>query len=351
LVNVLFGIPFWIGWVFLLVLFAWAVFGIEQVSIGADGVHYRVSALVTLRRRHFPLEEIRGISEISTYRVDKTRHLESAYSLKLATLSTPLIIFQGLDAMERAWLLERIHAHLQGLLPGLATPLVQKESDASEVEVLRAEASPVAPPAENAIRLREEWDRTEFLRRRPFSLALLGVITSTSLFWNSIVGIFIFQLTREFNLFLFLFLIPFEVVGAGMVLSWCAVLLAPVTAERWTIGAGEVAARFSILGMGWSSRFDVGELDRIELRKNARSRVSWYPRGAWEDPREKPYTLVLVGGEGLDLLAIDDLTEGECRWLGSRFGALLKDSLPKQKPGRVAPAPASEVLWDRELDA
>jgi len=350
------GTGFGVSWIVLVGVLLWACFGVERLGLGPEGLHYRSSALVTFKERLIPLDEIRGISEHSSTTVTEDGETQTTLGLRLVTWGTPLLFLQGVEARERLWVAERLRDQFQRLLPGKTIPWLKKESfEAERLPLLR---STPEPPSDSAIRLRPAWDQTEFIRSGKLGLAHLAWLGFAAIFWNSILGGFLVALMREFNWFLLVLLVPYGVIGAGLVVGFGAVLLAPFRIERWTIGPSEIAARYSIHGVVRTCRIDVADLGRIDLRKNARSRwwhslLGWWERqvGCWErQAADRPYTLVLVGKEEQDLLAVDDLTEGEGQWMGCQLRERLRGSLPKPATQDYPPGSADALLWDRELD-
>ena len=57
-----------------------------------------------------------------------------------------------------------------------------------------------------------------------------------------------------------------------------------------------------------------------------------------------------VGQGGDDLLAIDDLTEGEALWMGGRVSELLEDSLSKAGTHQLPATAVHDPSWDHDLD-
>ncbi len=165
------------------------------------------------------------------------------------------------------------------------------------------------------------------------------------MFWNGIVGIFVLQLIEKFQWFLFLFMIPHEIIGVRIFAEWLATLCRPFRAERWVIGSSEVQARLSFCGLGRTRRWDPHELGHIELRENAGGPKRFFTFDG--HAAEVDCALALVGHQGEDMFRIDALTEGEARWLGGEFCSLLKGCL--KEPATVPQA--VESLYDPWLDS
>ncbi|MCA1686427.1 MAG: hypothetical protein LC745_10725 [Planctomycetia bacterium] len=158
------------------------------------------------------------------------------------------------------------------------------------------------------------------------------------------MGVFALQLFRNFQRNLFLFLIPFEAIGLALFVSWVVTLTAPFRAEKRIVGRDGLAARVSVLGLGRTKRVGADEVGRIELRNDPRGRLASNNVSQGQD-NDTPYWLRFVGRDGLDLLVIASLTEGEARWIGGATCDTLQDSLPMD----VTP-PVPAALWDPELD-
>ncbi len=222
--------------------------------------------------------------------------------------------FMGIDSVRE----------IEKLLRKTLNPIDREATEpAVRVDVLKPERSIPDPPTDSTIRLNVGCDGTEFVRRCAFSLTALKsitFITFINLFWNGILGVFLMMLLKKFEWFLFFFLIPFEAVGLALLTAWLATLLAPFCVERWVIGSGEAATRFSFLGLGWTRRFEAKDLGRIELRKGALGRG---------EEIDAPCSLGFVSREGRDLLVADGLSEGEARWMGGVACNALKGWLPK----------------------
>jgi hypothetical protein len=57
-----FATPFLSFWVAAFAGMIYLFFGVETLRIGPDGIHYLVSAMIPLRRRSIPLDELTGIT-------------------------------------------------------------------------------------------------------------------------------------------------------------------------------------------------------------------------------------------------------------------------------------------------
>jgi hypothetical protein len=340
--HILFAIPFWASWVFVACVLARMLFGCESLRVGPDGLVYRSRAIVTLVERHVPLREIKGIAHYS--KVVDSESGRTEQGLRIETLGRPVRFAQGVASAEQSRLAETLQQQLQGLRPDWAKA-VTKET--AEVEVLRPERTLPGPPSDTRIRLRDDWDVKEFVRRGTFSFTALGGVTFINLFWNGVVSVFVMQLVKKFEWSLFFFLIPFEVIGFCMFLAWVAVLLAPFSCERWGISPLEITSRYSML----TKRIESQDIGRIELRKSSNCNKLRPSHSGQDEESETPYSLGLIDREGRDFLVIGKLTEGEARWMGGELCNSLKGSLPKDEKAMAPPATGPDPLFDRWLDA
>ena len=136
---------------------------------------------------------------------------------------------------------------------------------------------------------------------------------------SSIVSVFVLELRRDFQWFLFFFLIPFEVIGLAMFGAWFLALAAPGCRERWRFGWDEVRHRRSLFGIGWTRRYRAEPLSRIELEKRSAS------SGAGANPGRigltdsgGDYFLSFVSRDERIAFQIKGLTEGEARWIADK---------------------------------
>ncbi len=184
----------------------------------------------------------------------------------------------------------------------------------SLVEVLEPARQPLEPPSDCGYRLRQGFDGLHFEKRGRWSLAGIVALTLTNAFWNGIVGLFIWQLYREFQWFLCLFLVPFGLVGLVLMLLWIAALFAPAFLNVWSFGGYEISRSTSFFGFGGTRRYPVMSLDRIELYEYAPARPS---NGSAADTAGKlgDFSLSFVTRDGQELVEIKRLTEGEARWM------------------------------------
>jgi len=336
---ILFGIPFWSSWVFVLGLVIGLIFGFEELRLGPEGLEHRYGVLRWSRTRIVPLGEFLRITEYARVADSETGRVE--HGLKIETAGRPIRIGSGLDPDERTSLAERIHRHLETLAPGREIPcrLGNTWNGQAGVEVLNQDEA-VDPPSDCRLESYPEWDRLVIVRNGRLSLLGLAGVTFLVLFWDGIVGVFLLGLVTKFEWGLFFFLIPFEAIGIGLIVGWFAVLLAPFYTERWEVNTSGITRRASFLGIGRLREFAASEIAGVEMRRGQRE-SKWATKRNIRDEGDTPFSLAIVDAAGRDHFAIKNLTEGESRWIGSHFRSALPIGRPLQ---------ASPKLRDPQLD-
>jgi hypothetical protein len=328
--HILFSIPFLTAWVFVAALLLYLIIGFESLELGPDGLEYRWGLLgLVLGRRRVPREEIKKASSVRSY-VQHDEGSSIQYAVKVETLGRTLRFGQSIDEMESHWLVHLINKHLRMFGAVSKAPIEGFPSDSTYWRV-------------------DRWDTVEFRQRSRFDLATFFSLTFFCLFWNGIVGVFVLQLTRQFQWFLGLFLIPFVLIGFLVFLGWLGYFVVPLIVRRWVLGALEIEARNTFLGLGRTRRLDVSELGRVEFRKVAitgpGSNKSPAQSSTAED--DSPFAVALLDHEERERLVINRLTEGEARWIHRTFCDTYPNALARPL---LEAAPSTEGLWDREFD-
>lgn len=333
-----FGIPFWAAWFFVLAMLMSMLFRREKLVLEPAGATYTCWVLIPIQSRTIPLEELKSFGDY-----DKVVESESGRSesgLELVNTGRPLRIMAGLSSAELAWLNHQLNAHADGLRTDslrAASEIVDRadrhppaaDRGGELVEALRPEREAPQPPRDCEWEREDDFESFSFLNRGSFSLsALLGLLFINA-FWNGIVSVFVLTLWGVAPVEnppqgamwwgMFVFLIPFECIGLVMFGGLVLVLLEPIRRSRWRMLRNEVELRHSWLGLGRSWRWPVVQLDRIELRREdpdkgkTNQRISPRLRRAADDAG---YRLSLVTRENQELCTVDFLSEGEARWIG-----------------------------------
>jgi hypothetical protein len=326
--HVLFATPFLASWVFVALLVPYNLFGRESLRITRDGLHYEWGALIRAGRRGVPLDVVQRITRFSTAPDSDTGRRE--HGLKIETDGRPIRFAKGAQDEELRWLTDMIQRQLYAIRPGSAardlagstlvgTPSVRRPH--AVPESLELQSPPLEQPVECSLILSRSFQQTVLTRRtawRPL-LGGIGGLLFINLFWNGIVSVFVLQLIRKFQWFLFFFLIPFEAIGLVMLSILVVVLASPFMRTKWIFRPGEILQRVTVFGIGRTYTYQLSRLARLELR-SGRKRKKWAAGPTDdEDDGSSSHGLGLVNGDGSDLVEIGGLTQAEARWLGDEL--------------------------------
>jgi hypothetical protein len=349
----LFAIPFLAVGMFVFGELCGIIFGCSSLRIGSNGATLTRRVLPLRRKRHVPLDEIKGVTQYSAQiAMGRSGSSRTEFGLMIVTIGEPLRFAQGVEPAEIARLIELLEQHRQAftrrLYPGdrSTRPTVKRWDQPFP------ERTAVAPPSDSEIELVPDQDGMVFRRRYPLHLANLGITTYMNLFcWNGIVGVVVWFRIQKYHWSLFFFLIPLEVVGVYFLLDWLAALTSPWWRQEWAFGADRITRRFSIFGLGRTWDYDLQQFASVEIRKAGTVKKKPFSLRSTAEKVDRPFSLGLVSDGGADFLVVDELTEGEARWMESELRVLL-ELRPLKMSSRLVPVPdvTDTVLWDRELD-
>lgn len=318
--HILAAIPFLASWFFVFGILVWMLFGVERVRLGLEGLDYRTTALVGLSRRTVPRTELKGV------RADvRVRNKATEPCLTFETQGQPIHFAAGISEQEQRWLIERLNDYLNTLGPleapnGPGAASICKQIT-SPGEILQAAAIPLEPLSESRINVRYHADAVAFIWQGERSMSAMAGITFFNLFWNGIVGLFLYKQVQDWNWFLFFFMIPHEIIGLCIFALWLAALTAPAWRLTWTFGERQVTRHLSVsdadaivFNFSWSKRFDIRPPVRIELRRREEKKQSGSLWALLSHP-DGEYILSFRGEDAKKMPAIKHLTEGDGRWI------------------------------------
>jgi len=318
-----FGIPFWASWAFVAVVLANTLFGRHRVSLDPDGLasERRLPGMTT--RRFVPLSELRSVAA-RVFAVD-SEGSETA-GIEIGTLGRSLVIGTGLSAVERDWLADRLDRHRRRLQAAAG-----REQPA---EIDPGDCRTLPPPTDCAWSHQEDdFDGPLFLQRGHLDAAAVFGLLFVAVFWNGIVGVFVASLAgldraeaapRDAAWWgLFLFLIPFEVVGLAVVVGLLAAVLDPVRVTRWRFGRDAITrvTTWAGLPLGWSRRFTHAGLATAAVRDDLAPRGPFGLGAAPGIPSGANYGLLVADAANVEVCRIAGLTLGEARWMKGRLQA------------------------------
>jgi hypothetical protein len=331
------------GWFIGLVVLLRQVFGRESVRLSAEGVR-TTSAAVFRRTEQAPLAEIVGFGSVTEDHSGE----DSQTRLDIRTVGRPLRVGEGLSGEEIAALAEELRTLLKDLrgsrglksgYPREAALVVFRENLAGELlaaspadknlEVRTSSGIPLDLPSDSRLRRRDGVDGVTIWRRGRFFLAGLIILLVVVGFWLGGVALFTHELwlgppeRRPVGvewIWKFLLLIPFQVIGALMLLGVLLIALEPFRVWTRRFSRHEILDRLAWFGfIRFQTRHPVSGVDRIEVRRVAYV-VPKFPKrlplaSLWAPPGCATYDVVPVDAQGKDVCRIEGLTFGEACWM------------------------------------
>lgn len=314
----LFGLPFWAAWFAAVYFLLNALFYREEFSLDDKGAHLRKSIIFTTFQRDIPPEELLRFE--TSWQAGTSGRGGPVSQIDLVTTGQPISFFSGVPEGERQWLTWRLNDELRRLHPQRGhRPANQPRQFADLAE----------RPSDCNWRLEEHARGLCFYQRGQLTLTALGGVLFINLFWNGIVGVFVGVLwgfapggggPAKFSWEwwgMFLFLIPFELIGLLLIAGLLLTLLEPFRRTRWSFGPDEIVYRQSWLGIGWNWRYDPLEVGGVEVRIEDPGEGSGLgpPNPAANPQQVRQVKLILFDRDEDEMTAVSGVTLGEARWM------------------------------------
>jgi hypothetical protein len=336
---------FWCGWLigFLVLIRQW--FGRESIHLSVEGVRTTSSAIFR-RTQRAPLAEIVGFG---TVRDDGAGGDEVQKRLDVRTVGRPLRVGEGLTGQEVSQLVDELremYSQLRGSYglkngyPREAATIVFRDKlagellpaapqDEKKLEVRTTSEIPVELPSDSRLKRYDDLDAVTVWRRGKFHFGAVVAVLVIAGFWIGIVGIFFHELwfaPPERRLvgvewiWRFVFLIPFEVVGAVMLFGVILIIVEPFRVWTRRFSSGEVLDRLAWFGViRFQKRHPVGSVDRIDVLR-VPYEVPKFPKrlplaSLWAPPGCATYDVVPIDPTGKEVCRIEGLTFGEACWM------------------------------------
>jgi len=363
--DLIFPIPFLLGWVFGAMVWVSMLFANEELRLGPDGVRYRLRlSFIPTQRRNLPLSELKDVDSF-TEREGSGSDTTITHGVELRTYGAPLRFGQALSSEDRTEAVRLVGKHLK-MLKSLRSSTRREDANQTASDGLFATSATGGPearsggllldgqpgtferPSECCYRLVRTFDGVDFVwRGKPMFLGSL-VILALNLFWNTIVMVFVLQLFKDFRFDLFLFLIPFELIGLAMFIGFLAALFQPFFKERWRFTRAAIEHRFTVFWIGPRWHYEVIPLSHVELRRDEEGVKPFWERGKKKEEESgasggvvakgrgkrggapakvrrpinlrpsqfgRDFMLEFVATDGEPLCTIKHLHEGEARWI------------------------------------
>ena len=308
----LFALPFVAAWVAVAVMLLWMLFGVERLVLGYDMLTCESRAIVRWHRRDVPLADVK---RVRLYRkVVDSESGRREVGLELLTTGKPIRFGQGLEKDELRYL-----AHMLRTLLGLETQQREKKRQARQPTSTRVLPTAEEPtqPTDSVIRLAHDFRSLRVTIPGQWSAAAIGATLFINLFWNGVVSVFVYQLffgdmPWGMRVFLAVFLIPFEVIGAAMLLALVAALLGPLLRETWQFERDVARWRITAIFLRWSRRWPMHDVTQLHISKDDGKGLSARMTTNDEDGKVR---LKFVDADNRERFAMTDLSRGEAKWL------------------------------------
>lgn len=320
LVHFLFAIPFWASWFFVLALLPKIFFQWEEFLLDSAGAVFSRRVFIETKRRATPLQEIKRFGIYERIVDSETGSTESG--IEMETFGQPLEFAAGLANAELLWLQDLLQQQLVDLRKRLhiEPPLGDLPSQSDGC----FNSDSAKPPSDCRWQREDDFDALTFCQSGQISWTAVGFLLFISLFWNGIVSVFVCAL---FGLvgkspqdsewwWMFLFLIPFEVIGLIVLAGLLLVILEPVRRTSWKIGRWNIVCRLTWFGIGPAWDYSIERLARIQLNKKEPPRKKYGKPATvpWKSA-DATYRLSFVDKSNREVCSIDSLTEGEAHWM------------------------------------
>ena len=107
---------------------------------------------------------------------------------------------------------------------------------------------------------------------------------------------------------MFCFLIPFEIIGLGLILAFLSQLFAPFITQSWTFSSNTAIRTRSLFGIPLKQRFDLMDFSYLEIHHN-------------QSPNKD--SLVFYDRHDKKVLQIADLNRADARWIANEVLTML----------------------------
>lgn len=315
---------------------SYAVFGRKTLRLDGDGFFLESRTPFGERSRRIPLSELRYFEAV--FPAAESEDEESgkdAAGIRLVSLGPEWLVMDG-PRDEILALLPKMNAALADLKrrAGLAAetpPETDFETESEtpppepETILLDEPASDLSPPSDCRWTAETTFDRLRFQNRGVFQAGHALTILGATVFWNGILAVFLANLwgfegepPQGVGWWgLFVFLIPFQIVGLGLAGVLLLALLEPFRMTTLDFSYGAFSRRTTWFGLGFTRRRSLSGLHRMELRSLAskKQQLEQSRTNSLPFDRVADWRIAFLDENGAGQAEIAELTEGEARWM------------------------------------
>ncbi len=167
----------------------------------------------------------------------------------------------------------------------------------------------------------------ELHRQGRLQIGAVAGLVFVNAFWSGIVSVFVLGLfgfmpghngiPAGFGWWgMFVFLIPFEVIGLTMLAGLVVATVEPFRRTCWRVNQGQASCETKWPLLRRLVQFRIDSTDHLELRfvdEDSEQEVWWRSWQGWMDSGS--FQLTFVDTSNTDICTLGGLTEGEARWI------------------------------------
>jgi hypothetical protein len=229
----LFSVPFFAAWVAGAAAFVYSLFGREEIVFDSEAVEFVNTLLFWTRRKRIPFKDITGLSTSSNQ--------EEQFTLSLNTIGKSRTLMTSHREENFGPLAEVFRQEI---------PTLRYEQDANSIEPTEELEPRKKQPTDSEWEFEPAFgDQTVFTNFGRLELSSILALLFINLFWNGIVATFLFVPFAELGedgmekaqfVCLYIFMIPFIIIGCLMLLALIAQLLEPFRKTMWEFSDREI---------------------------------------------------------------------------------------------------------------
>lgn len=314
----------------------YALFGRKTLRLDGDGFFLESRAPLWDRSRRIPLSELRYFEAVfPAVESEDEESGKDAAGIRLVSLGPEWLVMDGprdeilalLPKMNAALADQKRRAGLEVETPPETDFETESETPPPEPEtiLLGEPASDLSPPSECRWTAETTFDRLRFQNRGVFQTGHVLMLLGATVFWNGILAVFLANLwgfegeqPQGIGWWgLFVFLIPFQIVGLGLVGILLFALLEPFRVTSLDFSYGTFLCRTTWFGLGFTRCRSLSGLHRMELRSlvSKKQHLEQSRMNNLPFDRVADWRIAFLDENGGVLAEVAELTEGEARWM------------------------------------
>lgn len=354
-IRVILAVAFGSAWVFVAFIIVRSIAERDELFLDSRGAAHTYRILVPLRARTVPLEEIEGFEcrdscfEHGITMLTRGKPLRFACGLSQPGLQdqtawnaaepggTPVAYDLGLSDAERIWLVNELNDHLARIkgtnrdTSGLAADFRWSPNESQEPVRIVASPRLIRAPSDCRWRRVDDLGGIRFVLPGHWDVSALLVFLFINVFFDCVLlgfltGLFGDEMDRPEGLFwwfIFLFLVPFEAIALFLFSALVVMALSRFSQTVWRLTDKALVRQRTWFGVGPRRTYPMARVGRLELkrlddRELVRRRSWWQPSMVLGRSRgdDTVFRLSLIDADDRAMCSLDELTEGEARWIG-----------------------------------